>query len=116
VLEKAKEFIGVIQQIPPMYSAVKHQGKPLYKYARKKIEIERKPRKVYVKDFQIESISLPEVKFRIVCSKGTYIRTLVNDFGESLGTGAYLRSLRRTRIGEYEIKNSITLDDFLKTI
>lgn len=114
IYEKTKQFIGEIQQIPPMYSAVKHQGKPLYKYARKKVEIERKPRNVFIKDFQIENISLPEVKFRVVCSKGTYIRTLVNDFGESLGSGAYLKSLRRTRIGQYEIKDSIALEDFLK--
>jgi tRNA pseudouridine55 synthase len=113
IYDNVKFFTGEIEQIPPMYSAVKHQGKPLYKYARKKIDIERKPRKVYIRDFQITAISLPEAAFRVVCSKGTYIRTLVNDFGDRLGTGAYLKELRRIRIGEYEIKNSLSLNDLL---
>jgi len=111
--ENAKAFTGEIEQIPPMYSAVKHQGKPLYKYARKKIEVERKPRKVIIKEFRVKDISLPEVTFRVVCSKGTYIRTLVNDFGEKLGTGAYLKELRRIRIGDYGVKDAMQLDDFL---
>jgi tRNA pseudouridine55 synthase len=115
ILDNAKHFRGEIQQLPPMYSAVKHRGKPLYKYARKNIEIERKPRKVLIKEFRIKNVSLPEVFFVIVCSKGTYIRTLVNDFGEKLGIGAYLKELRRTRIGNYEVKDSFRLDDFFKT-
>ncbi len=116
IKEIAKLFIGEIDQIPPMYSAIKHKGKPLYKYARKNKEVERLSRKVTIKEFEIKDISLPEVSFRVLCSKGTYIRVLVNDFGEKLGTGAYLKDLRRTRIGEHDIKDSITLDKFLETV
>jgi tRNA pseudouridine55 synthase len=110
---KAKEFTGEIEQVPPMYSAVKHKGKPLYKYARKDRVIERQPRKVVIKEFEITSVNLPEVGFRVLCSKGTYIRTLANDFGESLGVGAYLKTLRRTKIGSYDIKDSEELDGFI---
>lgn len=113
IVEKASMFLGEIEQIPPMYSAVKHKGKPLYKFARKGREIERKPRTVLIKEFEIQSVSLPGVKFRVVCSKGTYIRTLVNDFGESLGTGAYLKELRRLRIGDYDVKDSVTIEEFI---
>ncbi len=113
VKEKTREFSGEIQQVPPMYSAIKHKGKPLYKYAVKGDEIERAPRTVVVKEFEITSYNLPEVSFRVSCSKGTYIRSLVNDFGESLGTGAYLKELRRTKIGSYDVKDALTLDELL---
>lgn len=113
VKEKSKEFTGELSQVPPMYSAVKHKGKPLYKFAVKGDEIEREPRTVTVKEFDITSFSLPEVTFRILCSKGTYIRSLVNDFGESLGTGAYLKELRRTKIGDYNIKDALKLEELL---
>lgn len=106
-------FLGDIQQIPPMYSAVKHKGKPLYKLARKGIVMERAPRNINIKEFEITGVDLPEVTFRVNCSKGTYIRTLVSDFGDRLGTGAYLKELRRTRIGEYDIKDSISVEDFI---
>jgi tRNA pseudouridine55 synthase len=115
--EKIKEnidgFLGDIQQIPPMYSAVKHKGKPLYKLARKGIVMERAPRNINIKEFEITGVELPEVRFRVNCSKGTYIRTLVSDFGDRLGTGAYLKELRRTRIGGYNIKDSISVEDFI---
>lgn len=113
ISEAAKKFTGEIEQIPPMYSAIKHKGKPLYKYAAKGFEIERSPRKVIIKEFDITNISLPEVSFRVLCSKGTYIRALANDFGESLGTGAYLKELRRTKIGSYNIDDAIKLEEFL---
>lgn len=113
VRKTVEYFLGEIEQVPPMYSAIKHKGKPLYKYARKNKVIERLPRKIFIKEFEIAKISLPEVAFRVVCSKGTYIRSLVNDFGEKLGTGAYLKELRRTRIGSYDIKDSIKLNNFL---
>lgn len=109
----AKEFVGEIEQLPPMYSAVKHKGKALYKYARKNLMIERTMRKVCIYKFEIKKVVLPEVHFKVACSKGTYIRTLVNDFGEKLGVGAYLKELRRLKIGEYDVKNSVTLEDFL---
>jgi tRNA pseudouridine55 synthase len=108
-----KTFLGQIEQIPPMYSAVKFHGKPLYKFARKGKELDRKPRTVSIKEFEVTDINLPDVSFRILCSKGTYIRTLVNDFGEKLGVGAYLKELRRTKIGTYDISNSLTIEQFL---
>jgi tRNA pseudouridine55 synthase len=114
LVEKTDIFKGEINQIPPMFSAVKHNGKPLYKMARKGEELERNPRTVNIKDFEITSFTSPEVTFRVLCSKGTYIRTLVSDFGDLLGTGAYLKELRRTKIGRHDIKNSITLDDFIE--
>ncbi|HEY3250509.1 MAG TPA: tRNA pseudouridine(55) synthase TruB [Ignavibacteria bacterium] len=107
-----KAFLGEIEQTPPMFSAVKYKGKPLYKFARKGAELERKPRMVSIKEFEIGNVNLPEVSFRVLCSKGTYIRTLVNDFGEKLGVGAYLKELRRTKIGVYDIGSSITLEQF----
>ena len=113
IRDEAKNFEGEIEQLPPMYSAVKFKGKPLYKYARKNQEIERHPRNVFIKSFEINDIKLPEVSFRVECSKGTYIRALVNDFGNKLGAGAYLKELRRLKIGEYDVKDSIKLDDFL---
>jgi len=111
IYETAKKFTGEIEQIPPMYSALKYKGKPLYKYAAKGREIERSPRKVLIKEFEITGISLPEVTFRVLCSKGTYIRVLANDFGDCLGTGAYLKELRRTKIGNYSICNAVNLEE-----
>ena len=112
----AVKFTGEIEQLPPMYSAVKHKGRPLYKYARKDKEIERTARKVLISEFEILKINLPEVTFRVSCSKGTYIRTLANDFGDSLGVGAYLKELRRTKIGEYDIENSEELDKLIERV
>ncbi|MFI5212277.1 MAG: tRNA pseudouridine(55) synthase TruB [Ignavibacteria bacterium] len=113
IKDNVKGFLGDLQQIPPMFSAVKHKGKPLYKMARKGIVMERAPRNINIKEFEITAVDMPRVDFRVNCSKGTYIRTLVSDFGEKLGTGAYLKELRRTRIGDYDIKDSITVDDFI---
>jgi tRNA pseudouridine55 synthase len=100
VRNESKYFEGEIEQLPPMYSAIKFKGKPLYKYARKNQEIERSPRKVFINKFEIKDIQLPEV-------------SLANDFGNKLGVGAYLKELRRLKIGEYDVKDSIKLDDFL---
>lgn len=113
IYDAAKGFEGEIEQLPPMYSAVKHKGKPLYKYARKNQLIERSVRKILINKFEIKKVDLPEVHFRVACSKGTYIRTLVNDFGQKLGVGAYLKELRRLKIGDYDVKFSVTLQDFL---
>lgn len=106
----AKEFVGTYNQIPPMYSAVKHNGKPLYKFARKGKVVERKSKDVQVLEFEIVTFQAPFVEFRIVCSKGTYIRSLVNDAGLKLGSGATLRSLRRTRVGEFHIRDAVTIE------
>ena len=98
-----KSFLGESDQLPPMYSAVKHKGKPLYKMARKGREIERAARKIIISEFDIKRVSLTEIFFRISSTKGTYIRSIANDFGERLGVGGYLKELRRTRIGEFKL-------------
>lgn len=112
VEEARKSFLGNIQQVPPMYSALKHNGQALYKYARKGVEIKREPRNVTVFDFSIIRVDLPEIEFKIRCSKGTYIRVIADDFGELLGCGAYLKSLRRDAIGEYSVQDALTVDEF----
>jgi len=106
----AKKFTGVIQQIPPLHSAIKVDGKRAYKLARKGSDLELKSREVTVSEFEITSIQKPEVYFRIVCSKGTYIRSLARDFGKELGVGAYLTGLCRTRIGEFKLTDALTID------
>jgi len=104
-IQKVKEkFFGDIEQIPPMHSAVKHKGKPLYKMARKGETIERKPRPVTITDLHLQRLSETEIFFNVSCSKGTYIRTLANDIGEELGVGGYLKTLQRTRIGKYKLE------------
>jgi len=106
-----KPFIGDIQQLPPAHSAIKVDGKRLYELARAGKEVKREPRVVSIKEFTIEKIEMPKVYFRVVCGTGTYIRSLANDFGETLGCGAYLSSLRRTRIGEFTVDDALTIDD-----
>lgn len=108
-----RSFIGLVQQIPPMYSAIKFKGKSLYKYARKGVNIVRQSREVFISDFIINKIDLPEIHFEIICSKGTYIRVIANDFGVRLGCGAYLSSLRRTRIGEFDVNCALSIDEFM---
>jgi tRNA pseudouridine55 synthase len=105
-------FTGEIEQIPPAHSAIKKDGIPVYKLARKGLEVKLDPRKVTISEFIITDIKLPEVYFKVVCSTGTYIRSLANDFGEALGCGAYLSSLRRTRIGEFRVDDAQTITDF----
>ncbi|MBS1514139.1 MAG: tRNA pseudouridine(55) synthase TruB [Bacteroidetes bacterium] len=105
MIEKIKEkFTGDIEQIPPMHSAVKHKGKPLYKMARKGETIERKPRQITISELYLKRISDTEIFFNVSCSKGTYIRTLANDIGAELGVGGYLKTLQRTRIGKYKLE------------
>jgi len=113
-IKKATEtFLGDIQQYPPVFSALKKDGKRLYEYARKGEDVEIAARNVNISEFEITDISLPEVHFRVVCSKGTYIRSLAHDFGKELGAGAHLSSLRRTRIGEHKVSNAHDLDSFV---
>ncbi|MDO5346586.1 MAG: tRNA pseudouridine(55) synthase TruB [Lachnospiraceae bacterium] len=102
-------FAGQYDQIPPMYSALKVQGKKLYELARAGIEVERKPRRVTIYEIQINEIRLPRITMTVSCSKGTYIRTLCHDIGSRLGTGGCMESLRRTRVGEFRIEESLTL-------
>ncbi|MDE3057262.1 MAG: tRNA pseudouridine(55) synthase TruB [Bacteroidota bacterium] len=104
-----QSFIGRQLQVPPMYSAVKHNGKPLYKFARKGRIIERAPRAIVISEIEVQAVRLPFVHFRIVCSKGTYIRALADDCGKKLGCGAYLKQLRRTRIGDFHVADAIQI-------
>ncbi len=105
------QFTGEISQIPPVFSAIKVNGKRAYKSARKGEKVELKARTVTISKFEISDIQLPEVSFRIICSKGTYIRSLVRDFGRSLEVGAYMSALRRTRIGEFNLEAAKTIDE-----
>lgn len=111
-----KNFLGEIMQIPPAHSAIKLEGKRVYELARKGKEIKLEPRKIFIKEFDIPKIELPVVHFKVVCSTGTYIRSLANDFGEALGCGAHLSSLCRTRIGEFKLEDALTIDEFEKQI
>lgn len=103
-------FLGEIEQVPPMYSAVKVGGQRLYRLARKQIEIERAPKKVRIDEVEVLSVDLPSVEFRVRCSGGTYVRALVDDLGERLGCGAYLSRLRRLRSGSFRIEDAVSLD------
>lgn len=114
ILSTAKMFIGELEQVPPMYSAVKKNGKSLYAYARKGKTVEREPRKITVYSFVIEKITLPEIHFKIECSKGTYIRVIADDFGKALGTRALLTSLRRTAIGDYKVEDAFKVNEFIE--
>jgi tRNA pseudouridine55 synthase len=116
ILSVKGKFIGKIKQLPPMYSAVKHKGKNLYLHARKGRTVEREERDIEVYDFQITGIKLPEIYFLIRCSKGSYIRVIANDFGEALGCGAVLSSLRREAIGSYSVKEAFEVEDFISII
>ena len=107
------EFSGAIQQVPPVYSAIKIDGKRAYESARKNVEVIMQARTVLIESLRIVEMKLPEIRLEVVCSKGTYIRSLVRDMGEKLGTGAYLAALRRNAIGEYKVENAFTVDEFV---
>jgi len=112
IREVTKNFLGEIMQVPPAHSAIKLHGKRVYELARKGKEVKLEPRKVIIKEFQITGAGLPIVHFRVVCSTGTYIRSLANDFGEALKCGAHLSSLCRTRIGEFKIEEAFSMKGF----
>ncbi|MFD2512431.1 tRNA pseudouridine(55) synthase TruB [Pontibacter locisalis] len=107
----AQSFVGTIEQVPPIYSAVMVDGKRAYDLARKGKSAELKPRTITIKAFDITSIEGAELYFRVVCTKGTYIRSLAHDLGQKLGCGAHLSSLVRTRIGEYKLEDALTIED-----
>jgi len=111
IREVFKTFEGAIEQIPPMVSAVKHGGTPLYVLARKGIVVDRLPRRVVVRRLSLVGYEPPTVEFQVVCSKGTYVRTLAHDIGEALGCGAHLGGLRRTRVGRYTIGEAVSLEE-----
>ncbi len=107
ILQSATAFKGKIEQAPPVFSALKKDGKRLYEYAREGKKVDIKSRIIEIEQFEITDADLPNVEFRVVCSKGTYIRSLAHDFGKSLGSGAYLSELRRTKIGDFNVNNGL---------
>lgn len=118
IYNTAKSFVGEISQQPPIFSALKKEGKKLYEFARKGEEIEIPHRTIQIEAFEITGIDLPEVHFRVVCSKGTYIRSLAHDFGKTLNNGAHLSSLRRTKSGSFNVEDAMsmeTLSDLLSS-
>ncbi|WP_026715408.1 tRNA pseudouridine(55) synthase TruB [Flavobacterium daejeonense] len=114
--ETVKQFLGEIDQKPPIFSAIKKDGKRLYEHARAGEEIEIASRKTTIHEFEITRIALPEIDFRVVCSKGTYIRSLAYDFGKALHSGSHLTALRRTKIGDYDVKNAIDIRLFEESL
>ena len=116
IKKATSQFTGEIMQVPPAHSAIKQQGKRVYELARQGKEVVLEPRKLLISEFEITDIALPVVSFRVVCSTGTYIRSLAHDFGQALGCGAYLSSLCRTRIGEFKNENAMSMEEFEKTI
>ncbi len=110
--DATNQFLGEIQQQPPVFSALKKDGKRLYEFARNGEEVEIPFRTVTISEFEITEIKLPKIDFRVVCSKGTYIRSLANDFGKALGNGAHLSALRRTKIGNFSVENAVGIEAF----
>jgi tRNA pseudouridine55 synthase len=116
IQETTAQFIGEIQQLPPIFSALKKDGKRLYEFARAGESVEIKPRTVSVLKFEITAINELQIDFKIVCSKGTYIRSLAHDFGKALQSGAHLSALRRTKIGDFNLKDAISIENFIDSI
>ena len=119
ILQNTQHFIGEIQQQPPIFSALKKDGKRLYEYAREGEHVEIPKRTITINEFEITNIDMPNVEFRVVCSKGTYIRSLADDFGKMLNNGAHLSSLRRTKIGDFSVDNAVgvlAFEEAFKTI
>lgn len=112
ILSARNKFLGKIEQVPPMFSALKHKGKALYKLARAGKKVERASRQVEIYSFDITKFDLPDIHFEISCSKGTYIRVIAYDFGKELGCGGILSLLRRTEIGDYKVDDAFDLDKF----
>lgn len=114
--EAAKTFTGTIMQTPPIHSAIKKEGKRVYELARKGVEVKLEARPVHISEFEITHMEIPLIHFRVVCSTGTYIRSLANDFGAKLGCGGYLSKLCRTRIGSFLLKDAMTIEEFQEKI
>jgi len=111
-----KQFLGDIQQYPPVFSAIKKDGKRLYEFARAGENVEIKSRTISISEFEITKIDIPNIDFRVVCSKGTYIRSLAHDFGKALQSGAHLSALRRTKIGDFNVEAAVTVVDFIVSL
>jgi len=116
IQEATTQFIGTILQMPPQHSAIKKDGKRLYESARQGIEVKVDPRQITIHEFEIVNIDLPHVEFRVLCSTGTYIRSLVHDFGQALGVGAYMSGLRRTKIGGLHVEDAMQWEELEKEI
>lgn len=116
LIETTKKFLGEIDQKPPIFSAIKKDGKRLYELARKGETTEIASRKVTISEFEITEIDFPKAHFRVVCSKGTYIRSLAYDFGQALNTGAHLSSLRRTKIGDFCVEKALSIENFIQQL
>lgn len=116
ILDTTKQFVGEIMQVPPAHSAIKIEGKRVYELARQGKDVKIEPRKIIIKEFEITNIQMPVVSFRVVCSTGTYIRSLANDFGAALGCGAYLSSLCRTRIGDSKLDDAKSMQEWEEEI
>lgn len=116
ILEASRQFVGTIMQKPPAFSAIKIDGTRAYRLAREKEKVDIPSREVRIHEFEISKAGIPETSFRVLCSKGTYIRSLAHDFGKALNSGAYLKFLRRTRIGPYHIDDAISIEEFEKTL
>jgi tRNA pseudouridine55 synthase len=116
IIEATRKFIGPIEQLPPIYSAIKKDGVALYELARRGEAVDLKARPIEIYTFEITSIQLPIVEFKVLCSTGTYIRSLAHDMGAALGCGAYLSALRRTKIGAQQVENALTIEQFLNKI
>lgn len=114
IYKTVQQFLGEIDQVPPIFSAIKKDGKRLYEHARAGEEVEIASRKTFIHEFEITRIDLPEVDFRVVCSKGTYIRSLAFDFGKAMQSGSHLTALRRTKIGDYNVADGISPEAFVK--
>ena len=116
IQKTTKQFVGEIAQFPPIFSAIKKDGKRLYEFARAGEEVEIKSRNITINTFEVTKIALPEVEFRVICSKGTYIRSLANDFGKALNSGGHLSVLRRTKIGDFNVSEALSIENFIENL
>jgi tRNA pseudouridine55 synthase len=116
IKETTKQFIGDIEQYPPIFSAIKKEGKRLYEFARAGETVEVKPRTIHISEFEIIEIDGLNIHFKVICSKGTYIRSLAHDFGKALQSGGHLSVLRRTKIGDFDVENAASIKDFIESL
>lgn len=116
VHEAVQSFLGTIEQIPPLFSAKKIDGKKAYEFARKGVDLDLKPNVITIHEYEITRLELPEIDFRVKCSKGTYIRSLAHDLGQKLNVGGYLKSLRRTAIGDHKVADASSIEEWIETI
>ena len=116
IKETTQQFIGDIEQYPPIFSAIKKEGKRLYEFARAGEVVEINPRTIHIAEFEITKINNLDVHFRVVCSKGTYIRSLAQDFGKALQSGGHLSALRRTKIGDFDVNDALSIENFIENL